>query len=110
VAATGTDGAAATEDGTTRVAKEVGAGVAAEDAPGAKTPPGLEADGVAAALVAAGADAPPVALPVGSALPALPRVPAPAPILVIEAQLPIRELPKLGEPAVTLWTESPGLG
>ena len=94
---------------TTSVVKDVGA-AAAEDAPGAKTPPGLEvATGVEMALVAAGALAAEEATPpVATAPPAEPKVPAPAPILVMEAQLPLREVPISAASRVS--TESPGFG
>lgn len=102
----------------TSVVKDVGTAAAdeattgADDAPGAKTPPGLDdAMGVATALVAAGApaaadEAPP---PVATAPPAEPSVPAPAPILVKVAQpAPLREVPISAASRVS--TESPGLG
>ena len=114
----GTAGAAALEGAAgaaavfvaTSVVKDVGA-AAAEDAPGANTPPGLEVTaGVETALVAAGelAAAEEAAPPVAAAPPAEPRVPAPAPILVIEAQFPLREVPISAASRVS--TESPGFG
>jgi len=86
VAATGVVGT-----GATAVEKEVA--TAAEDAPGAKMPPGLLL-GLAIAWEEAGAEAtavPEAAPPVGAA--GEPRFPAPAPILVTVSQAPPRALP-----------------